>query len=129
MTQGVEWGGVRDRILEMLEDGPMTRAEICLNLGREKDVIASIVSRLARDTVKAGKRIHIKSYVWDMEGEKRYPRAVYALGDGKDAPKPKPDTKANKSRYWAKHRTKRTCNSVFNLALTRDIWDNRRPKE
>jgi len=114
-----KWGEVGDQILEMLNDGPMTRAEICLNLGRDKESIASIVSRLARNTVKAGKRIYVKSYVWDMEGERRYPRAVYALGKKADAPKPKPDVKATKARYWAKRKAKFTCNSVFNLALTR----------
>ncbi len=114
-----KWGEVADQILEMLQDGPMTRAEICLNLARDKESIASIVSRLARDTVKAGKRIYVKSYVWDMEGEKRYPRAVYALGKKADAPKPKPDVKATKARYWAKRKAKLTCNSVFNLALTK----------
>lgn len=114
-----KWGEVADQILEMLKDGPMTRSEICLNLGRDKESIASIVSRLARNTVKAGKRIYVKSYVWDMEGERRYPRAVYALGKKADAPKPKPDVKATKARYWAKRKAKLTCNSVFNLALTR----------
>ena len=114
-----KWGEVAEKILEMLEDGPMTRSEICLNLGRDKESIASIVSRLARNTVKAGKRIYVKSYVWDMEGERRYPRAVYALGKKADAPKPAPDVKATKARYWARRKAKLTCNSVFNLALTR----------
>jgi hypothetical protein len=121
-----KWGEVAEKILEMLEDGPMTRAEICLNLGRDKQSIASIVSRLARDTAKAGKRIYVKSYVWDMEGERRYPRAVYALGKKADAPKPAPDVKATKARYWAKRKTKLTCNSVFNLALTRRELDDRK---
>lgn len=118
-----KWGEVAEKILEMLEDGPMTRSEICLNLGRDKESIASIVSRLALDTAKAGKRIYVKSYVWDMEGERRYPRALYALGKKADAPKPAPNVKATKARYWAKRKARLTCNSVFHLGLTRKMLE------
>lgn len=115
-----KWGEVADQILEALEDGPMTRTELCLALDNNKQSISSILSRLRKDLPKSGKRIYIKSYVWDSEdGGRYYPRAVYAIGSKADAPKPKPDVKATKARYWAKRKAKLTCNSVFNLALTR----------
>lgn len=96
-----ERGAIVKSILRMLdEEGPMTRAEICKRLGRSKDEVAAVVSRLNKRSPVAGKRIYIKEYVYDMEGERTYPRALYALGGSKDAPKPKPDHKAIKLRYW-----------------------------
>lgn len=116
----LERGAVVREILRMLdEEGPMTRAEICLRLGRRKDEIAAVVTRLNKRTPVSGKRIYIKEYVYDMEGERRYPRAVYAIGPLKDAPKPKSDPKETKRRYWARSQLKLRANSVFNLGLTR----------
>lgn len=95
-------GAIVREILRMLEEeGPMTRSEICSRLSRAKDEVAAIVSRLNKRSPVAGKRIYIKEYVYDMEGERMYPRAVYALGSAKDAPKPIPDQKAVKRRHWA----------------------------
>lgn len=117
MTQ---WGEVSTKILRMLgEYGPMTRSEICLHLGMAKEDIASCVSRLARNAPRAGKRIHVTGYVYDMEGERRYPRAVYALGDHPDKPKPKCNPLEVKRRYWARRKGRMTANSVFHLGMTR----------
>lgn len=113
-------GVIVREILRMLdEEGPMTRAEICKRLGRAKDEIAAVVSRLHKRTPVSGKRIYIKEYVYDMEGERMYPRAVYALGGGKDAARPIPDQKEVKRRYWARSQLKLKANSVFNLGLSR----------
>ena len=113
-------GAVVREVLRMLEDeGPMTRAEICKRLGREKDEIASVVSRLNKRSPVAGKRIYVKEYVYDMEGEKTYPRALYALGGAKDAPKPKADHKEVQRQYWVRSQLKLKANSVFNLGLSR----------
>lgn len=115
-----ERGSVVREILRMLEEeGPMTRAEICKRLGREKDEIAAVVTRLNKRTPVSGKRIYVKEYVYDMEGERNYPRAVYALGPLKDATKPVADPKEVKRRYWARSQAKLRSNSVFNLGLSR----------
>ena len=114
------WGDVTQAVLEMLTQfGPMTRSEICKHLEREKDEIAAVVSRLHKRSPRAGKRVHIESYVYDMEGERFYPRAVYAIGDKPDAKRPKPDPKEVKRRYWARSQLKLKANSVFNLGLSR----------
>ena len=116
----VERGAIVKQILQILdEEGPMTRAEICLRLGRPKDEIAAVVSRLHRRSPVSGKRIHIKEYVYDMEGERTYPRAVYAPGDKPDAKRPVADHKEVKRRYWARSQLKLKANSVFNLGLSR----------
>lgn len=123
-------GFIVREILRMLEEeGPMTRAEICKRLGRAKDEIAAIVSRLHRRSPVAGKRIYIREYVHDMEGERMYPRAVYALGDKPDARRPIPDPKAVKRRYWARSQLKKKANSVFNLGLSRSQLRALRKKE
>ena len=113
-------GVIVKEIIRMLqEEGPMTRAEICKRLGRPKDEIAAVVSRLHKRSPRAGKRIHVKEYVYDMEGERTYPRALYALGDKPDAKRPIADQKAVKRRYWARSQLKLKANSVFNLGLSR----------
>ena len=119
-----KWGELTWQVLHMLHEiGPMTRAEICVYLGQDKDKVSSIVSRLATDSPKAGKRIYVCDYVYDMEGERRYPRAVYAIGGGRDKPRPKPDPLEVKRRYWARRKALLTANSVFHLGMTRRQTD------
>ena len=123
-------GGIVWEILRMLEEeGPMTRSEICKRLGRPKDEVVSVVSRLNKRTPVSGKRIYVKEYVYDMEGERTYPRALYAIGSGKDAPKPISDQKEIKRRYWARSQLKLRANSVFNLGLSRAQLRAMRKKE
>lgn len=115
-----KYGDVVDKIIAALEQcGPMTRTEICAEVGEDRMTISSVVSRLAKATKRKPKRVYITHYVYDMEGERRYPRAVYDLGDKEDARKPKASTKANRQRSDAKRRVINTCNSVFNLGLPR----------
>lgn len=126
----VERGAIVRAIMQMLhEEGPMTRAEICKRLGRSKDEIAAIVSRLHKRSPVSGKRIYIREYVYDMEGERYYPRAVYAAGDRPDAKRPVADQKEVKRRYWARSQLKLRANSVFNLGLSRSQLRARKKKE
>lgn len=117
-------------ILRMLEEeGPMTRSEICKRLGRPKDEVVSVVSRLNKRTPVAGRRIYVREYVYDMEGERTYPRAVYAIGDKPNAKRPESDKKEIKRRYWARSQLKLRANSVFNLGLSRAQLRAMRKKE
>lgn len=84
------WGNTIDRILLLLEDGPLTKAEICEELGLTHDQVASVVSSLHRKSKRFGKRIYITSYRHDMAGQKRHTRAVYGLGRKQDAIRPTP---------------------------------------
>jgi hypothetical protein len=114
------WGQTSSRILAVLqEEGPMTKTEICTAIGLHHDHVATIVNRLTKPCKAYGKRIYVKGYVYDAEGERRYPRAIYAFGSAPDARKPKADIKANKRRYLEGLRKRMTANSVFNLGLTR----------
>jgi hypothetical protein len=126
----VGYGDSAKTILEALgELGPMTRAEL-EHIVREEvksKCISPIISRLHKDTPRMGKQISIVGYVYDAEGGRRYPRAIYALGAQPDVSKPKPSHKENRRRYDAKKKAMFSKNSVFNLAKTRDqIREERR---
>lgn len=118
------WGEVATRIEFLIRQyGPMTRAELCAHMNRPKDSVASVISRMSRAQKETPKRLYVCAYVFDQEGERRYPRAVYALGDKPDKPRPNFRSKAhvaeNRARWWAKKRKHLTMNSVFNLGLTK----------
>lgn len=70
---------------------------------------------------KAGiKRIYVADWTYVHDDARRYPRAVFKLGDKPDKPKPKPNVKENRRRSEA-HRNKTIrMTSVFNLGMTRD---------
>lgn len=121
------YGETSTKILEIVtEYGPMTRHEVCAHLGIDRAHVSAIITRMTKDTPVAGKRLYVESYVYDSEGQKRYPRAVYAVGNKPDAKRPKPDTKETRRRYLANVRKKMTCNSVFNLGLTRRQYEAKR---
>jgi hypothetical protein len=100
--------------------GPQSRAELEQSAGIRKDLISAIVSRMNKNLPRIGKQIYVCRYIYDAEGSRRYPRAVYALGGGNDVPKPKASPKENKRRYDAKRLGWFRMNSVFNLGKSRD---------
>jgi hypothetical protein len=79
------------------EFGPMTSSEVqaVLHGARLADV-SSILSRMRR---LARKQVYIKEWVYESDaGGRHYPRAVYALGNRRCAPKPSPKTECQRSR-------------------------------
>lgn len=118
------YGETSTKILKIVtEYGPMTRQEVCVHLGVDREHVSAIITRMTKDTPITGKRLYVQSYVYDSEGQKRYPRAVYAAGDKPDAKRPKPDVKETRRRYNANLRKRMTGNSVFNLGLTRRQYE------
>ena len=126
MTRRAYGQTVADILRVLAECGPMSRAELGQHIQVSHRCLSSVVSRMARTTTDMPKRIHIVRYIYDMEGQRRYPRAVYAIGDKPDARRPKPNPKATKRRYNAKVRAINTTNFVFNLALPRRVYENRK---
>lgn len=97
--------------------GPMTAAQLKeeLNLGH-KGTLTGVLYRMSKKTALRPKRIYISSWIHEHEGARRYPRAVYSIGDKRDKPKPKPMSGANKSKRYRSLRVARLRNSsVFNL--------------
>lgn len=117
------WGATASAVRAALEGlGPMTMAEICREIGVGRDGVSAVVSRL-----HAAGEVHVKDYTYDDESGRRYPRAVYALGAGSDARRPRRNKNAVGMRSQKLARARIMNSSVFNLALTRkQCWDMRK---
>lgn len=117
------WGAVATRILMVLdEQGPMSRAEIAKALGMERTAVSAIITRMRMPTKKFPKRIYVMSYVYEADGLRYYPRAVYALGDKKDARKPRPNRLEVRRRYDERVKMRMTGNSIFNWGQPRSEY-------
>lgn len=120
----MKYGEIVSQIIQALKDyGPMTRIEICDALNTTRKSVSAVMTRLNRDTPRIPKRIYVKSYVYDHEGQRYYPRAVYDLGDKPDAKPPGADPVSARKRYLQRKKMLNTANSVFNLALTRKQYE------
>ena len=119
-----KYGTLVQQIEKALFDlGPMTGAELCQELGVEKTELSAVVSRMAKPSKTLPKRLYIVGYTFEHETHnRRYPRAIYALGDMENKPKPKSSRKETVRRYNANKRKRLTGNSVFNLGLPRRIY-------
>lgn len=111
------------RALELLAElGPMTQAELAELLGLDRFGAAALMNVLRRPLKTIPKRVHIIKWVTDHPGQRSYPRAVYALGEGVDVPRPKRNYKKVKQRYEQNKRTRLRMSSVFRLgAHLKDI--------
>lgn len=119
-----KYGYLVQQIEKALSDlGAMTGAELCQELGVDKPELSAVVSRMTRPSKTLPKRIYVVGYTFEHEThDRRYPRAIYALGDLPDKPKPKPSRIDNVRRYNANKRKRLTGNNVFNLGLPRRIY-------
>jgi hypothetical protein len=111
----IAWGNTTDRILLLLQQEPMTKAEICRRLELRHDQVASVLSRLKRS-----KRIYICGHTRHAISGRAYIRPVYALGN-------KPNKVCNIKPFTLQERRARAYeklmstrnNSVFNQLTTR----------
>lgn len=109
----LNWANVRS---VLLHSGPMTMHEVALFFPSQHYTnVGSIISAM-RNRV-ASKQVYIHSWTRDGVGRK-YLRAVYALGNKRDAPKPSVITNSERNAIWRSKRKnmKVTVNSVFDLA-------------
>lgn len=102
----------------LTEQGPMTTSELCEAMKLDKDEVSSVLSRMKLKLPKRPQRVHVIGYTHDAEGSRRYPRAIYAIGEGDNAEHPKPDKKAIRRRYDANKKKK--INSVWMLGANRE---------
>lgn len=109
-------GSVVEQITSLLREvGPMTVMDIADTTGIDRYKVHAAMRRMADPDVLGGKRAYVKSYVYQADGARSYPRAVYALGISRCAPRPKRDQKAVKRRYEQRRNTMLRNSSVFNL--------------
>jgi hypothetical protein len=97
--------------------GPMTQAELLEILGGSKGTVYKITTNLTKPSKTISKRLYVKTYVFDQEGQKRYPRPVFAIGNKPCAEKPALDIPATQKRYREKRKGHMLYNNVFNLGL------------
>lgn len=111
-----KYGSIVEKILKAIEEeGPMTRSEIEQAINYPKSDTGAVVSRLSRPGKTIPKRLYIQGWTDDSENGRRYPRAIYALGDMPNKTKPRRNRKEVASRYRKKIRMLAKTNSVFNL--------------
>ena len=115
----IAWGSTTDRILLLLEQEPMTKAEICRRLELSHDRVASVLSRLCKRSKQMPKRIYICDYTRHAISGRTYIRPMYTLGNKPNKkPNIKPFTVKEKSANgYAKLMATRN-NSIFNLTKT-----------
>jgi predicted ArsR family transcriptional regulator len=127
------YGSTVADILKVLETvGPMTRSEICHQLGLDRMNCSAVITRMAKAGPKTPRRLHISGYTHDSEHGRCYPRAIYDLGDKPDAKKPNRQENRREARKRSDKRraVHNTMNFVFNLAVPRRLYrPSNQPKE
>lgn len=108
---------VIDTIATIVAFGEITAMELAEHLGIGRYDAHAVLSRMNKRTKAGLKRIHIVRYIDDHDGARRYPRAVYTMGDKPDAKRPKADQLRVKREYYARVKSRTTMNSVFNLGM------------
>lgn len=117
MSRGGARTGTIDVVAKALREvGPMTLQEMVAYTGFTKSACSHALCDLNKPSPRLPKRAYILEWVYDHEGQKNYPRAVFGWGNYPDAQKPKRDTKLIQKRYRQRKLMKMTTNSVFNLA-------------
>jgi hypothetical protein len=120
------YGSTVADIVKVLEEyGPLTRSEICYHIGLDRMNCSAVITRMSKASVKMPKRIHISGYTHDSETGRRYPRAIYDLGDKPDAKKlnRKALRRDTRKRYDQKRALINTTNFVFNLGKPRRLYE------
>lgn len=108
-----------DLIRQLLRDvGPMTKSELYL-LVESVMPLSNVTKALTamRRAAHPEFRIHITAYVHDDGIGRYYPRPVYAIGPGREPPRPKPLTHSERQRRSLARRKPvgGLVNSVFAL--------------
>lgn len=115
-----EIGERTKEILATLAECPMTAAELEEALGVRPCVLAGNLRRLRKPKPGKPKQVYIVRYELLVEGQKRYPRPVYAVGDLPDARKPRPLPKGEAVRQYRQRSHKLAINSVFKLGMHKE---------
>jgi hypothetical protein len=80
----------------------------------------AVLNRMNKRTKAGVKRIYVADWTYEHDDARRYPRAVFMLGDKEDKKKPQPNIRLNRQRSETNRNAQFRMNSVFNMAMTRD---------
>ena len=119
------YGSTVQKIIDLIMHlGPLTREEICVHLNMDRMNVSAVISRMNKASVATPKRLRITGYTSDSEVSRRYPRAIYDLGDKPDAKKlnRKATRRESRKRYDKKRAVINTMNFVFNLGKPRRLY-------
>jgi hypothetical protein len=117
-------GEIVEQILEALNEcGPMTRQEICDQIGLDRLYVSAVISRMTKATPRKPKRLYITGYQFDADGQRRYPRAIYDIGDKPNARRVRDSRADITKRYRERKRKRLTGISVFHLGLPRRKYE------
>ena len=117
----IPWGDIPASIEAALRDyGPMTSASLVRYVPGAPNDVRKACQRMLKPSKRqlplGEQRIHIIGWVYDEEGQRDYPRAVYTLGHGVNKPKPKRAKRKDTVRKWDQTvKTRLRTNFVFNL--------------
>lgn len=106
------WGNNTDRVLLALQErGPLAEVQLCWLFNEISQAQMSVILKRLRESTP--KRAHIQRWVNGIAGPTRqsYLRAVHAIGDWPDAPKP-PGIKHTMSRGQMRRLRQTRCNAV-----------------
>lgn len=127
MSRGAH-NGTGSRILEMLSRGQATCADIYLALDISASHCSGNLRWLLKATKTIPKRIYVARWVYEQEGQRSYPRAVYAIGDKPDVQRPNPQGERMKC-VRAKIRQGVIAGSIFALGDAIGRENSRRARE
>lgn len=114
------WGINVIRVLDHLEHvGPATLAELSVALGLHRDQLSVVLHRLHTAGKREPRRIYISAWTREVIGQRTYPRAVYALGDKRDAKRPAPISGAEANRRYRERQNAKALATAFHLGVTR----------
>lgn len=131
MSARNQWGTLPEMIEALLKElGPMTVAElIAAGVPGASHTVRKTAGYMAQPSKRrkpvGERRIHITAWTYDAEGERPYPRPVYALGHGENKPKPATSVTSRVARnaiarkYQAARRKRLRGNFIFNLGGVR----------
>lgn len=114
-----KWGVLALRIIDSLEQlGPMTTSEIAREIGRDRNGMGSVLTRLMQKSKRppGPKRVYIKDWRDEEDGQRCYLRAIYAAGDKPNKPKPERKTRAERSKRYRDNKRQQSIN-LFNATL------------
>jgi hypothetical protein len=115
------WGNASDQILlHVKEFGPCTASEILACIELNPNNVRQILHRLGglvkRGPMAGQRRIHIKGWVHDSEGQRDYPRPLWAYGHGTHAKKPTPKAHIDVQRArYQRIKTRLTGANIFGV--------------
>lgn len=110
------WGVQSLRVLDVLAMcGPLTKGRIAQELGIPADSLGGTLSYLMKGSArfKRPKQIYIHSWIYQQDGQRCYPRAVYALGKKPDVKRPVADRLARKRALYAERQQQFKNSSAF----------------